>query len=164
MEIDLQAKIATILDAYPELEETLLQLSPAFAKLRNPILRRTIAKITSIQQAAKIAGIPPAVMVQTLRKAAGLAVSEATDTGGSIVDESRPEWFNESNIAICFDAGAILEAGQSPMAAILRLSKELGEKEIMELTVPFRPEPIIDVLQSKGFKAWYSNGKCYFLK
>ena len=36
MEIDLQTKIADLLKFYPDLEDTLLELSPAFAKLRIP--------------------------------------------------------------------------------------------------------------------------------
>lgn len=53
MEINLQTKVAELLGAYPQLEEQLLKLSPTFAKLKNPILRRTVAKVTSLQQAAK---------------------------------------------------------------------------------------------------------------
>ena len=76
MEINLQTKVAELLGAYPQLEEQLLKLSPTFAKLKNPILRRTVAKVTSLQQAAKIAGISPARMVQALRKAVGLSSGE----------------------------------------------------------------------------------------
>lgn len=164
MEIDLQTKIADLLKFYPDLEDTLLELSPAFAKLRNPILRRTVAKVTSIQQAAKIAGISPSVMVQTLRKAAGLATVDSIETYENNQQEPIPEWFNETKITTRFDASPIINAGESPMQEILRLSKELQEGVIMELTAPFRPEPIIDILKSKGFKAWSNGGKSYFMK
>ena len=164
MEIDLQTKIADLLKFYPDLEDTLLELSPAFAKLRNPILRRTVAKVTSIQQAAKIAGISPSVMVQTLRKAAGLATVDSIETYENNQQEPMPEWFDETKITTRFDASPIINAGESPMQEILRLSKELQEGVIMELTAPFRPEPIIDILKSKGFKAWSNAGKSYFMK
>ncbi|MDL2277838.1 DUF1858 domain-containing protein [Parabacteroides sp. OttesenSCG-928-G07] len=164
MEIDLQTKIADLLKFYPDLEDTLLELSPAFAKLRNPILRRTVAKVTSIQQAAKIAGISPSVMVQTLRKAAGLATVDSIETYENNQQEPMPEWFDETKITTRFDASPIINAGESPMQEILRLSKELQEGVIMELTAPFRPEPIIDILKSKGFKVWFNDGKSYFMK
>lgn len=102
MEIDLQTKIADLLKFYPDLEDTLLELSPAFAKLRNPILRRTVAKVTSIQQAAKIAGISPSVMVQTLRKAAGLATVDSIETYENNQQEPMPEWFDETKITTQF--------------------------------------------------------------
>lgn len=161
MDITLQTKIAEFLDNFPELENTLIDLSPAFVKLRNPILRRTVAKMASIQQAAQIAGISPVVMVQTLRKAAGLTDVDFED----IVDESnqpQPEWFNEEKIIIRFDASPIINSGQSPMQEIIRLSASLKGDEIMELSAPFRPLPIIDLLISKGFNVWENNSKTYF--
>ena len=35
-----QTKVGELLDAYPELEKVLFELSPAFSKLKNPILRK----------------------------------------------------------------------------------------------------------------------------
>ena len=45
-----ETKVGELLTHYPELEELLLQFSPAFATLKNPILRRTVAQVTSPQQ------------------------------------------------------------------------------------------------------------------
>lgn len=161
MEIHLQTKIADLLTSYPDLERVLIDLSPAFSKLRNPVLRRTIAKITSIQQAAKIAGISPSLMVNTLRKEAGLSNIEIEEDEQQ---EGPPIWFNKDNISIRFDASPIINSGKSPLSEILRLSKELKEGEIMELSAPFRPEPIMDKLKSDGFKVCFYEGKSYFMK
>ncbi|MDR1126733.1 MAG: DUF1858 domain-containing protein [Treponema sp.] len=73
MDINLETKIAAMLDAYPLLETTLVEVSPLFANLKNPILRNTVAKVTSLQHAAKKAGISPDEMLQVVRKAAGLS-------------------------------------------------------------------------------------------
>lgn len=163
MEINIQTKVADLLNAYPELENTLLELSPAFAKLRNPVLRRTVARVATLQQAAKIAGISPALMVQTLRQAAGLATGDITNSSDDEEVETVPEWFDEAGISIRLDASPLIDSGQSPMQEIIRLSGQLKKEEIMELTAPFKPVPIIDLLKSKGFKVWYNNGKTYFL-
>jgi len=72
-DINLQTKVANLLESYPELEDILMELSPVFSKLKNPVLRRTIAKVTSLQQAAGVAGISPPLLIQKLRKAAGLS-------------------------------------------------------------------------------------------
>lgn len=163
MTIDYQTKIGDLLEAYPQLEDTLLSLSPAFAKLRNPVLRRTVGRVATIGQAAKIAGISPAVMIQTLRNAAGLTSEAFTSANEEDIDEQQPEWFDETKITTYFDAHPIIEAGGSPMSEVIRLSKALEEGKIMELIVPFRPEPLMDILKSKGFKVWY-NGRCYIMK
>ena len=60
IDINLQTKIADLLTAYPQLEDKLIGISPVFAKLKNPILRRTVARVTSVQQAATIANMPQA--------------------------------------------------------------------------------------------------------
>ncbi len=166
MEIDLQTKVVALLEAYSALEETLLQLSPAFAKLRNPVLRRTVAKVATLQQAAKIAGISPVEMVRTLRRAVGLATENIAAENNPADDdpETPPTWFDAAKIAVRFDASPVIEAGQSPMQDIIRLSGRLQANEIMELTTPFKPVPIIDLLISKGFKAWYHHGKSYICR
>ena len=165
MDINLHIKVSDLLDTYPHLESTLLELSPAFSKLRNPILRRTVAKVTTLQQAAKVAGISPILLLETLRQAAGLPIdnnSESIDIENEQKD--KPEWFDDTNITIRFDARPIIESGENPMQEIIRLSKELQNNQIMELTAPFKPIPIMDLLKSKGFEVWYNNGKAYFMQ
>ncbi len=165
MEINLQTKVAALLEAYPALEETLLELSPAFAKLRNPVLRHTVAKVATLQQAANIAGISPAQMVQTLRKAAGLSITDITDSNTSEENtDTPPEWFDEQKITIRFDASPLINSGQNPMQEIICQANKLEKDYIMELTAPFKPAPIIDLLKSKGFKAWHGQGNSYFTK
>lgn len=165
MDINLHIKVSDLLDAYPHLEDTLLELSPAFSKLRNPILRRTVAKVTTLQQAAKVAGISPILLLETLRQAAGLPIDNSNESI-DIENEQKdkPEWFGEMNITIRFDARPIIESGENPMQEIIRLSKELQNNQIMELTAPFKPVPIMDLLKSKGFEVWYNNGKAYFMQ
>lgn len=165
MDINLHIKVSDLLDAYPQLEGTLLELSPAFSKLRNPILRRTVAKVTTLQQAAKVAGVSPILLLETLRQAAGLPIdnnNESIDIENEQKD--KPEWFGKMNITIRFDARPIIESGENPMQEIIRLSKVLQNNQIMELTAPFKPVPIMDLLKSKGFEVWYNNGKAYFMK
>lgn len=188
MKIDPNTKVAALLEAYPALEQTLMDLSPSFAKLRNPVLRRTVARVTTLQQAARIAGISPGVMVQTLRRAAGLTDNEpdsgAGDTdktsgettggtsggasgetsGGVSGETSAPAWFDASRITVRYDATPVIESGRSPMNEIIRLAEDLGCCDIMELTAPFQPVPIIDLLKTKGFAVWYSDGKSYFVR
>lgn len=165
MDINLHIKVSDLLDAYPHLEDTLLELSPAFSKLRNPILRRTVAKVTTLQQAAKVAGVSPILLLETLRQAAGLPIDNSNESI-DIENEQKdkPEWFGKMNITIRFDARPIIESGENPMQEIIRLSKELQNNQIMELTAPFKPVPIMDLLKSKGFEVWYNNGKAYFMK
>jgi len=66
-------RVAELLEAYPDLEELLIQQAPAFKALKNPILRRTVAKVATLEKAAQVAGIPARQLVSALRQAVGQA-------------------------------------------------------------------------------------------
>lgn len=156
-EITLETKISDILNERPELEQTLFELSPAFAKLQSPILRRTVAKVTSVKQAASIAGIDASHMLTMLRKAAGLeplVKTEESAEAASLLNEPCPEWFNEESVKIIFDASGVLEEGNVPMGRIIEQSRNLLPGEIYLFTTPFVPAPIIEILHNKSFKVW----------
>jgi len=148
-----QTKIGELLDAYPELEKVLFELSPAFAKLKNPILRKTVARIASLQQAAIVGKLKVDELVNRLRKEVGQDVlQDITIDSRSI--EDPPSWLDESKITIRFDATPIINAGNSPMAEILNQASLLKGDEILELKAPFIPAPIIDKLNERGFEAF----------
>jgi len=62
-----KTKIYDLLEAYPQLEDPLITAAPQFKKLKNPILRRTIARVTTLSQAATIGGIRVEDLVNALR-------------------------------------------------------------------------------------------------
>jgi hypothetical protein len=45
-----KTKVGELLDPFPELESVLMEMSPAFEKLKNPILRKSVARVATIQQ------------------------------------------------------------------------------------------------------------------
>lgn len=164
-EINLQTKVANLLEAYPELENRLTELSPVFSKLKNPILRRTIAKVTNLGQAAEITGISPPLLIKELRSAVGLS-DVATDTG--LVEnadaDTPPVWFYQARVSNCYDARPTIEAGESPMQDILKLASLLRKEEILQVITSFKPVPIIEILQSKGFESWSCGNDNFFYK
>ncbi|MCP5064426.1 MAG: DUF1858 domain-containing protein, partial [Ignavibacteriae bacterium] len=66
-----ETKVGDLLDNYPELEEKLIEIAPPFRRLKNKVLRKTVAKITTLKQAAKVGNIPLSDLVNKLRGAAG---------------------------------------------------------------------------------------------
>jgi len=42
-------KVAELLREYPQLEDKLIEIAPVFVKLKNPILRKTISKVTTLK-------------------------------------------------------------------------------------------------------------------
>ena len=58
IEINPSTKVYDLLNTYPELEETLIGIAPPFKKLRNPILRKSIAKIATLKNISSVGNIP----------------------------------------------------------------------------------------------------------
>jgi len=153
IEITPKTKVGELLDNFPQLEEVLLQISPAFASLKNPILRRTVAKVAALQQAAAIGGIKVEDLVNRLRKEVGQEPLFGDGMHTEYLLSEPPAWLDQSKIVIRFDARDIIQSGGSPMNQILEQTGDLKPGEIYELITPFVPAPIIDILKQKGFIA-----------
>jgi len=155
-----KTKVGELLDAFPELEQVLIELSPAFAKLKNPVLRKTVARIASLQQAAVVGGLKVEDLVNRLRKEAGQVEFTDDSMNDSYLVLAPPAGFDVSRVTRWFDATPVINAGESPMADILSMAHKLSPGEILELKTPFIPAPILDMLKEKGFTifAMKSNG------
>jgi len=163
-----KTKIHELLQAYPELEELLIEMAPVFKKLQHPVLRRTIARVTTIQQAAAVGEIPVQQLVNTLRAKVGQDSLEGIDSIGGKPTE-KPHWLNEARIVIRLDARPVIEAGGHPLGEVLTGVSDLKPGEIFLLTTPFVPAPLIERVVEQGFDAWTekisSDHFCsYFLK
>lgn len=153
LDINPQTKVGEMLETYPLLEEVLLELSPTFAKLKNPILRKTVARVVSLRQAAEIGGIDVGTMVSKLRHAASL--NTTNEDMPIYLSDTIPEWVAHGQIVVSFDVIYIIEGGGSPMKDILEKAGQLSKDEVMELITPFAPLPIIDLLISKNYECYY---------
>ena len=154
LQIQPSTKVAQLLDAYPELEEILIKMAPPFQKLKNPILRKSVARVATLQQAAIVGRLDLSSMIDQLRQAVGLAPIEATETP-SVEDYlgAAPDWFDMSRVATSIDD----RAGDSDEMAITRIVKALkglAENQVIELTTTFLPAPGIDVARSRGLRTW----------
>lgn len=147
-----KTKVGELLDAYPELEEVLMEMSPAFHKLKNPILRKTVAKVATLQQISVVGGLPVESIINRLRSETGQDQTTETFNDGEQISD-YPQWVDESQVVSVYNAIPVINAGESPMTEILKRANELKQGEILEVQTPFIPAPIIDMLKSKKFLA-----------
>ena len=154
LQIHPSTKVAQLLDAYPELEDVLIRMAPPFKKLKNPILRRSVAKVATLKQAAVAGRLDLSAMINQLREAVGQAPLEATET---ISEEdylgTAPPWFNQSCVVSSIDD----RAGDADVMAINRVLtalRELNERQVVELTTTFLPAPGIDAARRKKLLTW----------
>lgn len=163
-----ETKISALLDHYPQLEEVLIEMAPAFKKLNNPILRKTIARVATLRQVAQIGDLSLAVLINKLRSVVGQTAD--FEAGDKIKQSSTPpSWFDPSKIVKSLNARPMIESGQQPISQVLEELKSLKSGEIYELITPFVPAPLLDMIKTKDFQAWVQQHfkemvRSYFIK
>ncbi len=164
LQITPETKIGHLLDTYPHLEELLISIAPAFSTLRNPVMRRTVARVATIKQAASIGGISTAELVTKLRVEVGQSAfgSEGQEYHDGYLTERLPDWCSDDKVVNRIDISDRLAAGESPVAEVTKEAKKLKEKEVMQLTAPLVPVPLLDILAGQGYRgAVIKDGNLY---
>lgn len=153
LQITPETKVAALLEVYPELEEVLIGLAPPFAKLRNPVLRRTVARVTSLRRAAEVGGLSPRELVSKLRDEAGLEpLGEGRGDDAAEPATDPPEWYAPGRVAWQLDADELLAAGREPLSEVGRRLAELGTDQAGLIASSFRPAPLIEWLEGRGLE------------
>lgn len=158
MTIDANTKISAILRESPAALETIIALSPRFARLRNPVLRKLMAARTTVAMASRIGGCTVQAFLQPLAKL-GFTLGESTEllpgrtgvkeTAGRVGEEA-PEFHS----VIELDVRPILSAGSDPLTDILKAVQTLGNDSALKIINSFEPQPLIALLEKKGFGSW----------
>jgi hypothetical protein len=149
--------VADLLDSWPELEDLLIAQAPAFRRLRNPVLRRTVARVATLEQAAGVGGVPVRELVAALRRAAGIGdESVAPDAGNGLSTEPQatPEWLAVSRVVATLDADALLDAGEVPLARVIESARALAPCDLLRVDSGFRPVPLVEALSKQGFRSF----------
>ena len=144
-----KSKLMNVLDEYPQLEDRLIEYIPAFKELKNPILRKTIARIATLQQVAAIGKIKVEDLINMLRKLVGQDCIESSDDFN--VNTTKPEWFNVDKIGKTFDVRAMLTQGEHPVNQVISDLNVLEEGKIYEMIASFVPVPLIEKAESLNF-------------
>lgn len=148
-------KVADLLDSWPELEETLVAQAPAFRRLRNPVLRRTVARVATLEQAAGVGGVAVRDLVAALRRAAGIAADDASPGAmGAVAADSEPPpgWLDLARVTVTLDAELLLDAGQVPLGLVNERARALAPGEILRVDSGFRPVPLVEALAKQGYR------------
>lgn len=131
-----------------------MEMAPEFKKLRNPILRKTIARVASLRQVAGVGRVPLSELINRLRKEAGIQDLFVSDGKPERVSNNRPSWFVPSHIVKRLDARPMLDAGEQPISRVFDECKDLKEGEIYGLITPFLPVPLIEKAKRQGYLVW----------
>ncbi len=150
-----KTKVAELFDVYPHLVQVLIDYVPAFGKLRNPVLRKTVARITTLQQAATIGGVNVEDLINHLRKEVGQ--DHFSGAAAAAYTTEQPKWFSETRVVAELDAKGMLAAGEQPANQIIADLHALGQGDIYKLVASFMPAPLVDKASSLGISHWVTH-------
>jgi uncharacterized protein (DUF2249 family) len=148
-------RVSDVIARDESLIEVFVRHSSHFTKLRNPSLRRIMGRLVTIDEAARIASIPAALLVRDLNDALGIAdpatevaelsavtVSSESDDGVLVHPPNAP--------IVEVDVREDLRAGREPFSKIMTAVGALGDNEVMHLRAIFEPAPLFTVLAKRG--------------
>lgn len=166
-------RIADVLARDERMVEVLASLAPAFARLRNPAMRKVMARLATVEHAARVARIEPAWLVERLNEAldgfsANAGGGSETTTGGATTSpgdsNERAEMANETMPAalaavpteriVDADVREALHRGEEPFRQIMAAKSTVPEGGVLRVRAIFEPAPLYAVLAKQGFAHW----------
>lgn len=164
--------VHAVVERHPELREVLKDASPKFTKLDNPVMFNTVARVTSLEQAAKIGGVYLRELLYRLNDAIGLgseylaeekaAIAQNMSAGLSRAVESAsrvrsnggapaeiPAWIETAasfpRMDVRFDAA-------DPFDRVNRMAEGMEPGSGFILVQNFEPVPLMHYLGTRGFE------------
>lgn len=156
MLITSNTKIAYLIKQNPDALEAIINISPKFEKLRNPILRKVIGGRTSISMASKLGGCTVDDFFNKLQPLGFEIDRAAKDNYQEDVKKEVPvfmEKIKNENI-VELDVRPVFETGKDPLQIILQKVKTLKQGDVLKIINSFEPTPLMHLLSKQGFESY----------
>jgi uncharacterized protein (DUF2249 family) len=153
-------RVSDVLARDEALVEVFVRRSAHFIKLRNRTMRRIMARLVTVEDAARMAGTDAAALVGELNAALGIAVEPGPSGGrsleagpiGPIAEGAGDATRHPSSARIVeVDVREDLRSGREPFSKIMAAVREVGAGEVLRLRTTFEPVPLYTVLAKRGF-------------
>jgi hypothetical protein len=149
-------RVSDVLARDESLVDVFASAAPHFSKLRSRTLRRVMARLVTVEQAAQMAGVSVDGLVDTLNAALGIDAAPVTGAALSpgATSPARPDGspaVPRHARVVEVDVREDLRAGREPFSTIMAAVGALGDDEVLHLRAIFEPVPLYAVLQKRGF-------------
>jgi uncharacterized protein (DUF2249 family) len=158
-------RVADVIDRDARLIDVFADAAPAFSRLRNPAVRRVMARLVTVEQAARIAGIDPDDLVVRLNDGSRARSPEPepeTEMPDSLpimdtpLTAPRPAALDDLDPArvVELDVRPDLRAGEEPFSKIMAARRDLAGDGVLKLRAIFEPVPLYAVFRKQGYEHW----------
>ncbi len=172
-------RVSTVIGMDESLVDVFVTLSPAFERLRRPAMRRVMARLVTVEQAARMAGVDVHELVARLNAhvAAGDDSAAADTSAGAAVRSGAPEPAEAGAAAslpsgpapvqggagiprdlaaipeawrVELDVRAELRAGREPFSLIMAARRQVPAGGALAVRAIFEPVPLYAVMRKQG--------------
>jgi uncharacterized protein (DUF2249 family)/TusA-related sulfurtransferase len=145
--------VSDVLARDESLVEVFVRHAPHFAKLRNRAMRRVMARLVTVAQAARTAGVPVESLLRDLNDALGIATPGPTSiTAGNTQPAASDEARHPAKSRVVeLDVREDLRSGREPFSRIMAAVSGLADGDVLRLRAIFEPAPLFSVLGKRGF-------------
>jgi hypothetical protein len=146
-------RVSDVLARDETLVEVFVRHAAHFEKLRNAAMRRVMARLVTVEQAARIAAVPVDRLVRDLNEALHIdvrpAAAAAYDSAARPApgESHRPASLREIEL----DLREAMRSGREPFSRIMAAVAALGPSEVLRLRTIFEPVPLFGLMAKRGF-------------
>lgn len=150
-------RVSDVLARNETLVDVFVRHAPHFAKLRNRAMRRVMARLVTVEQAARTAGVSTDLLVDDLNAALGIAPERRADAGpatpaqASDVGDAGVSEPPSGQPQVEVDVRDDLRSGREPFSRIMAAVAALRPEEVLHLRAIFEPVPLFAVMAKRGF-------------
>jgi hypothetical protein len=129
-------------------------IAAPFKNLKNPVLRKTVGKLATIEKVARIGNLEVLELLNMLRKEVGQAQLHLGVDSEVVWQEGEPQWIrNEPQNII--DGSELLNRGEHPLQKVHQLMRESEKGDILLLKTNFKPIPLIEEMQKHNYEVYH---------
>lgn len=147
-------KLFDLLAEYPDLEEKIIHIAPPFKNLKNPVLRRTVGKLATLEKVALIGNLEVNEFLNTLRREVGQEEIGGERPVTVTRREGEPGWIAEQP-AETIDGTEMLSRGVHPLSHVNERMKKLEKNRFLLLLTNFKPLPLIEAMEKQDYEVFY---------
>jgi len=148
-------RVSEVLTRDEALLEVFVRHAPHFEKLRNVALRRIMARLVTVEQAARMADVPVDALLRDLNAALHIESSEAVrapvdDAGASSTENASRHPASLRQVEL--DLREDMRVGREPFSRIMAAIATLGPADVLLLRTIFEPVPLFGLMAKRGFR------------
>lgn len=144
-------KLQSLFERDDRLIDVIANHSPQLAKLRHSPMRRVMARVTTVAQAARVCKMPVDSLVHELNDVLGIDGADTPPAASAAPTSDDSEPLPPFTSVAELDVRDELKKGGEPFSRIMAAVATLGDDAVLHLRAPFEPVPLFAVMAKRGF-------------